>query len=96
MIPFEVGNIDGRNYYSGSNNKDKKVIILGIPNQVHENNLKMALHELSHIYLTHCDGNVGELKCAMNTEDMFGDTTDSHLKKRALDFCKDCYKELKN
>lgn len=107
LIPKFVGKtITDEEWYSGSCVNNHTAVVVGIPNEPHSNNIKIAAHEIAHLFLdpvfssfvngkqkNHCENTAeGNLKCIMNTPAY---VTRRTMKEIGLGFCDPCYKKLK-
>jgi hypothetical protein len=88
--------------YAGQCDDKYGAVIVGVPNQPHENNTKVAAHEIAHLFLTpftgnrglkadHCENFQEGLRCLMNTPP---DVTARTLEEIGLRFCNPCYQKL--
>lgn len=102
-LPKFVGmTLRGEISYAGQCDDKYGAVIVGIPNILHENNTKVAAHEIAHFYLdsltgksgikaNHCGNYQDGLRCLMNTPP---DVTARTLEEIGMKFCDSCYQKL--
>ena len=88
--------------YAGQCDDEYGAVIVGVPNQPHTNNTKVAAHEIAHLFLdpftgerglkvNHCENYQYDLRCLMNTPP---DVTTRTLEDIGMRFCDPCYQKL--
>ena len=94
----------GNFLYDGSFFDDDRVILVGGDNFPSDNNVKLACHEVGHIFLNpikggwteeglqsaHCYNYVGDRRCIMNTNSESTKITKEFLETLYLGYCQQC------